>query len=164
MSEQGKLEVEEANRGARAIRSRPLTASQRRAWVDWSEPAWGPFVEAWLDRGFRLPPEGDPRDDPRTSLRSRLWEIADARPNDLGRWVREAKGRSVHDVVGHVFAKWQGLREELGPDDWDQFDAAKMASRYAGEVAARKTWTRLDDIVKGLPLGEPMPVGAGDER
>lgn len=102
-----------------ALWHHPLTRDQRAAWSSFVEEpdAWGPFVAAWLERGFRLPPHGDPHDDPRTSLRSRLWEIADARPKSLGRWVREARGTTTREVIGHVFTAWRELREEIGVDD-----------------------------------------------
>lgn len=147
MSEQGTLA---GNQVMRALATHPLTVAQRTEWKAgrWEEQpeAWGPFVEAWLDRGLRLPPEGDPRDDPDTSLRSRLWPIAEARPNDLGRWVREAKGRTVHQIIGHVFRQWRGILNDLPDDDWAAFDEAKRASRY--DPGARPSLSRIRDVLE----------------
>jgi hypothetical protein len=89
---------------------------QQEAWSSFEDEAWQPFVEAWRER-FPDPPPGSAADDPDTTLRSRLWIIADARPNDLGRWVREAKGRRVTEVLAHVFAEWSRLREDV--DDYE---------------------------------------------
>lgn len=123
-----------------------LTKAQFDAWRTFADPAWQPFKAAWLERGFCHPPEGDPRDDPRTSLRSRLWEIAQARPDDLGRWVREARGSTQREVVGHVFAMWRELREEV-PLESD-LDDAKLATRYDENARMRARLTSIRDIVE----------------
>lgn len=80
-----------------------LTRAHLDAWATFTEPAWEPFKTAWLGRGFRLPPFGNPDDEADTSQRARLWRIADDQPEALGRWVREAKGKTARDVIAHVF-------------------------------------------------------------
>ena len=129
-----------------------LTKAQFVAWSGFGHE-WDPFRDAWLGRGFFWPPEGDPRDDPDTSLRSRLWKIAEARPDELGQWVSEAPGRTPHDVIGYVFRQFNGFREEIGADDWEQFDAEKMATRYAEQGRARSTWVRIGKVIRTLPFG-----------
>lgn len=130
---------------AEVLRRCSLTRSQREAWASWDDDAWAPFVDAWFARGFRLPPTGDPGDDPDTSLRSRLWPIADARPDDLGRWVRDAKCGSAYQIVGYVFAQWRGLLNDTPDDDWATFDATKRLTRDDERHAA----VRVLDILRG---------------
>jgi hypothetical protein len=129
-----------------------LSKAQLDAWSSFGS-RWDAFKEAWLERGFFWPPEGDPRDDADTSLRSRLWKIAEARPDDLGQWVSEAPGRSAHEVIGYVFRQFNGFREEIGADDWDTFDAEKMGTRYIEQMQAHTAWTRIGKIVRTLPFG-----------
>lgn len=125
----------------------PLTPDQRAAWASFENAKWAPFVEAWLERGLRWPPEGTAGDDARTSLRSRLWEIADAQPEQLADWIREARGRTAYEVIGYVFACWRGERAETPVDDWAEFDAEKRARRDAGQRVARATWARIGDLL-----------------
>lgn len=87
-----------------------LTANQHDAWSDFVNPAWAPFKTAWLARGLRWPPAGE--QDSGSSLRDVLWQIADARPNDLAAWVTEAKGTTSHSIVKHVLDRWHGVRSE----------------------------------------------------
>lgn len=72
---------------------------------DWSSfgSEWEPFREAWTERGFRLPPN--------SKQRELLWKIADSRPEDLGRWVREApeSKRSPYEVAGFAVDRWKTL-------------------------------------------------------
>jgi hypothetical protein len=91
-------------------------ARQREAWASFSEAAWAPFVEAWRER-FPDPPVGSVEDDPDTTLRSRLWAIADVRPRSLGQWVREAPGRQATEVLAHVFREFARVRAEVSDDD-----------------------------------------------
>jgi len=81
-------------------------APQPDQWESYQREQWAPFREAWQAR-FSLPPTGA-RDGTERSQRELLWPIADARPNDLGRWVREAPGDATpFEVVGHVLRRWR---------------------------------------------------------
>jgi hypothetical protein len=110
-------------------------------WRDFSHPDWQPFKAAWTARGFIRPPSGEPTDDAGTSQRSRLWAIADARPRDLGRWVREAPGRTTHEVIDYVFTRFGEVREDigLGDEDWDE---EKRASRKSAPELLREIMKR----------------------
>lgn len=85
------------------------------AWASFGSD-WDDFRDAWVGRGLRLPPAGDPVGDD-TSQRGLLYQVLDARPADLVRWVREAKGKTARDVVAHVLEQWHGVRAEAGADD-----------------------------------------------
>lgn len=82
-----------------------LTRAQLDAWASFADPAWEPFKAAWLGKGLRLPPFGEPDDDPDTSQRARLWRIADDAPQTLGRWVAEAPCHKAHEIIAYVFAQ-----------------------------------------------------------
>jgi hypothetical protein len=111
-----------------------LTLAQLEAWQTFG-PEWGPFKNAWFGRGFRLPPMGSPNDDgERPSQRSMLWRIARERPNDLGRWVRDAPGRTTREVIAHVLRQWQFLRGSVGHDGDDDED--KRIHRLDGRSSA----------------------------
>ncbi len=56
----------------------------------------------------------------------------------------------LRDRQSAPLAQFSALREELGPDDWDQFDAQKMAARHAEQGSAGKSWTRIGDALNGL--------------
>lgn len=94
-----------------------LTRAQLDAWATFTEPAWEPFKAAWLGRGLLLPPFGNPDDDADTSQRARLWRIADDQPEALGRWVREAKGKTARDVIAYVFAQRAKVAERAESDE-----------------------------------------------
>jgi hypothetical protein len=135
------------NQIRRALQTHAFNPAQRLAWVTWwnaDEVAWGPFVAAWLDRGYRLPPEGELTDAPNTSLRSRLWPIADARPNDLGRWIREAPGRDPYDVIGYVFDQWRGVLRGLPPDE----PRPQIGRRCPTEPSRRRQMVPIRDILR----------------
>jgi hypothetical protein len=134
-----------------------LAPAERNPWRSFADrpEIWAPFVSAWLDRGFRLPPRGAAEDDPNTSLRSRLYEIADARPRDLGRWVGEATGTTPHQVVSHVFREWRELKVEAGvdprpepePDEADRRAAAGSLARVASVLRSdADDWTTSDGL------------------
>ena len=119
-----------------------LTKEQLEAWRTFSDPCWGPFREAWLERGFPWPPSGEATDDPETSVRSRLFHIAVLRPNDLGAWVRSAPRRAdAHRVVGHVFRCWAGFAQDVPFDEEDA--PSSKADREADAQALRATLARL---------------------
>ncbi len=118
-----------------------LSAEQLAAWQDFSHPRWQPFREAWLAKGFRYPPHGE-WDDPK-SQRALLWEIADARPDELAAWIRAAPGRSVRDVVGWVLERWHEARRT----------AARRADAQEVEAAAHKA-DRQGSAVSLTRIGE----------
>ncbi len=122
-----------------------LTAEQFADWKSLSSRNWGPFKAAWLARGFLNPPHGD-GDDPK-SQRSLVWEIADARPDDLARWVAEAPGRSVREVLEHVLEQWHAARKE----------GAERADAQEAESAEHKTETRADAKVSMARIGDLLP-------
>lgn len=119
-----------------------LTADQLAAWEDFSHPRWQPFREAWLSRGFYLPPHGA-WDDP-TSQRAILWEVADAYPVELGEWVRSAPGRSARDVVGFVLDRYHDARQAAA----ERADAQEAESeRHKGSRRSdASALTRLGDM------------------
>lgn len=119
-----------------------LTAEQLEAWSTFTAPQWQPFKDAWLRRGFRWPPIGSPDSDD-TSQRGLLWQIADARPDDLGLWVGQAKGISPRDVIAFVLDRWHGAREAAGIED-AEWSATKERERHD-----RQPMTRLNEILAG---------------
>lgn len=82
------------------------------AWSTFTRPEWQPFKTAWLKHGLMWPPKGSDGDDD-TSQRGLLWQVAEARPNDLGRWVAEAKGNDPQSVIAHVLARWHAVRDGI---------------------------------------------------
>jgi hypothetical protein len=118
-----------------------LTKEQLTAWGSFSAREWQPFREAWMGRGLLWPPFGGPDDDD-TSQRGLLWQIANARPNDLGRWVRQAKGRTSREVITHVLEKWHEVRAEANVDD-DEWEERKLEERQA----ARGRMSRLGEVI-----------------
>ena len=85
-----------------------LTAKQYWAWSTFG-PEWDDFRQAWLRRGFRLPPSGR-EDEPRTQ-RTLLSEVLWSRPGDLVIWVGEAPGRTSYEVVGFVLKRWHQAQQ-----------------------------------------------------
>lgn len=126
------------------LRRHSLSAEHREAWraADFGDE-WAGFIDAWLGRGFRLPPQGEPTDDPRSSMRSRLWEILDARPDDLVRWVREARGESTYSVLGYVFGHWMDHRIDSAVEDAAALDQAKRLERIGARAEARAILAKL---------------------
>jgi hypothetical protein len=97
-----------------------LTKQQLSAWATFG-PEWAEFKAAWLERGLRHPPSGAADDE--TSQRAMLWEILEARPNDLVRWIREApKKAAAADVVGYALARWKAIKAEAGIQEVDEDD------------------------------------------
>jgi hypothetical protein len=86
------------------------------------------------------PPFGSP-DDPDTSQRGLLWQIAEARPNDLGRWVKEAELPQPKAVIAYVLDRWHEAREDAGIEDED-WSAFKVAERQT----ASSSWTRIGEL------------------
>jgi hypothetical protein len=111
-----------------------LSKAEYEAWQDFSLSSWQPFKAAWLARGFRKPPAGSATDDD-TSQRGLLWQIAQARPMDLGRWVAAAPPKATaRQVVAHVLEEWQRVRAQV---------AATPAVRNAGPENAGAILERL---------------------
>lgn len=126
-----------------------LSAKQLQAWQPYRRQEWAPFREAWLARGFRLPPVGDP-DDPRSQAHV-IWEILDNRPADLVRWVTDAPGKTSHHVVAYLIDRWQAIKAEAGVEDDSRptveddptstpESAAAILGRLGAQVAARPAW------------------------
>lgn len=88
------------------VTPRPVTPT---TWDDFTDPAWGPFREAWTARGLHLPPTD--------AQRKALWPVVDAQPNAVGTWVREARqGAKASEVVGHVLTRWRAIQDGIPPD------------------------------------------------
>jgi hypothetical protein len=88
--------------------SHTLTSKQYRAWRTFG-PEWDDFRQAWLRRGFRLPPSG--REDELRTQRTLLSEVLWSRPRDLVLWVGEAPGRTSYEVVGFVLKRWHETQD-----------------------------------------------------
>jgi hypothetical protein len=88
-----------------------LTVDELAAWGSFGSD-WDEVKAAWLARGLRLPPTGEP--DEEGSQRAVLFEVLDARPNDLVRWISEAPATSGrltgHDVIRHVLRQWHASK------------------------------------------------------
>jgi hypothetical protein len=82
----------------------------QRAWAEFPDEPWGPFKEAWVGRGLFLPPAGSPDDKPDSSQRAILFKIAESRPTDIARWVREAPGKTPRAIIDHVLRQWDALK------------------------------------------------------
>lgn len=119
-----------------------LTQRELESWSSFSTPEWSEFKHAWLGRGLHYAPFGQPDDDD-TSQRGLLWQIADARPHDLARWVREAPGRTAREVIDHVLEQWHSVRADVGVDD-PEWQEEKEAERRA----ARGAMTSIGDLIR----------------
>lgn len=122
-----------------------LTKAQLTAWRSFTDPIWQPFMAAWMERGFRLPPRGEATDEPgegEPSARAILWQIADARPNDLGRWVRGAPaGARPNEIISHVIGQWHALRSSVdSTEEPTSLGPSKSeAAEALGSIMARVT-------------------------
>lgn len=112
-----------------------LTKGQLEAWRTFDGIAesnghgrlWEPMKRAWLGRGLRLPPtEGQ---------RAILWEMLDARPTDLPRWIRSAPAtmKTGRSVIDYCLDQWHSLSREI-PEERPKA-VAGMAS--LGEILSR---------------------------
>lgn len=113
-----------------------LTKAQLEAWSAYTAPAWQPFKDAWFARGLRTPPT--------EKQRRVLWEIADARPNDLATWVIESTSRRPDRVVEYVLRQWNAFRDQLGQSLEEQeelWEARKRAARGRAPI-------RLSDLLR----------------
>lgn len=126
--------------GSRAREPR-LTKEQLTAWAGLTAAAWAPFKEAWMGRGLLLPPAGRQRE--------LLWEIADARPTDLARWVRDAPAPAEpRRIIDYVLARWHDLRRSLD-EALNEEDARLLAERADNDAAAKRAMTRIGEVLRG---------------
>jgi|GEM_PF-3445398 hypothetical protein len=113
-----------------------LTRAALDGWAAFEAKEWEPFKTAWLARGLLLPPFGDATDDADSSQRARLWKIAEDQPKALGRWVKEAPGKTAHDVLAYVFEQRAKLAAEVGVEA-AATEAKAEAEAEAGERERR---------------------------
>jgi hypothetical protein len=113
-----------------------LTKAQLDAWRTFDEESgrsgrarlWESVKRSWMGRGFRHPPT--------EKQRQILWEVLDARPQDLPRWIREAppEAKTGRAVISHVLDEWHRILREV-PKDPPKRPVAGMAS--LGEILAK---------------------------
>ena len=99
-----------------------LTKAQLEAWEKFdasSEVAgtgrlWEPTKRAWMGRGFRHPPTA--------KQRAILWELLEARPTDLPRWIREAPRnmKTTRQVIDWCLSRMGEVAEEAERRDRQQ--------------------------------------------
>ncbi len=117
-----------------------LTKAELESWSSFTAPAWAPFREAWIGRGLHRAPAGKPDDDD-TSQRGLLWQVADARPHDLARWVSEApfspnKPKSTA-IIDYVLEQWHSTRE--GVESALDIEEARWVEEVQAEAEAAIT-------------------------
>lgn len=108
-----------------------LSKTEFEAWRSFG-PEWNGVKAAWIDRGFRLPPSGEP-DDP-AGQRALLYPILTERPTSLAAWIGAAPGLSSHDVVAWTLERWKEIQAAV-PDDEPRLDEAAITADR--EQAAR---------------------------
>lgn len=107
------------------------------AWARLGTP-WARFRRAWFDRGFtRVLTERQ---------RQMLWPIVDAR-GDIYQWIAEAPGKTPGEVIDHILARWDGIREETR-------DREDQAEREKGRHHQRA-------LVGGGDAGRSLPAPDG---
>lgn len=127
---------------AREPRNEPrLTEAQLRSWDSFG-PTWSRFKEAWLGRGLLYAPFGSPDGDD-TSQRGLLYQVMDARPTDIVRWVKEAPLPSSREVITYILEQWHEVREDAGVDD-DEWEEQKVEERRT----ASGSMTRIGDFLR----------------
>lgn len=135
-SEKASRTLKRARGGTPAEEPR-LTKAQLDAWATFG-PEWEAVKWAWFGRGLLYPPAGEP-DDGDTSQRGLLWQILDAQPVNLVRWITEAPSGSARKVIVHVLARWHEVRAEVGIDDpgpvVEQRDRREAPARLGGIAA-----------------------------
>lgn len=115
-----------------------LTKGQLEGWESFG-PEWRPFKAAWLARGFRYPPSGDPGDE--TSQRSLLWQIVDARPTGIAEWIRSApKDATPRAVIQYALDRFHEIRAAVSdrPVERDLAPTKHEAAQSVGAI--------IDDI------------------
>lgn len=138
---------ESLGNGEPSAKDARLTREQYEAWGTFG-PEWAPFKMAWITRGFLFPPAGEP-DDNDTSQRGLLWQVLDARPSDLPRWVCEAPGATTRQVIQYVLDRWHEIRQSVAEDELD---------RPTATLERQADAERLSSILARLPLGEAKPT------
>ncbi len=114
---------------------------QLNAWAGLTAAAWAPFKEAWLGRGLLLPPAG--------AQRELLWEIADARPTDLARWVRDAPAPAEpRRIIDYVLARWHDFRRSL-EESLTEEERRLLAERVDVDAASKRAMTRIGEVLRG---------------
>lgn len=112
-----------------------LTEPQLDSWDSFGS-RWERFKKAWLGRGLLYAPFGSPDDDD-TSQRGLLFQVLDARPNDVVRWVEEAPKPVAREVITYILEQWHEARAAAGVDD-DEWQEAKDEERHtAGPAMSR---------------------------
>lgn len=113
-----------------------LTRKQLDQWKAWDEETsrshqprlWEPVKRAWLGRGLRHPPTPRQRDV--------LWEILDARPTDLPRWIREADpGMTSGRLIAFLLEEWHRIQREAEAREIPRPTNSGMVS--LGEILAK---------------------------
>jgi hypothetical protein len=131
---------------------RTLSREQHEAWLEFERGAdldvWAPTLEAWAER-FPWPPMGDRYDDDQApSQRSVLWQMLDAWPTEVPRWLRQApRAASARDVLAYCVRRWHDVREAVGPDPDDEMRVAEIR---VDRAHARGVLTRVRDILAGI--------------
>lgn len=112
-----------------------FTKAQLKAWASFGSE-WDGVRAAWVGRGFRHPPSGGP-DDP-SGQRGLLYPIVVARPTTLPQWISEAKGKTAHEVIGHVIERWHAIQAEAGIDEaWFGAPSRDEAAAVYAELETR---------------------------
>ncbi len=117
-----------------------LTEAQLKSWTGFG-PRWSAFKEAWMGRGLYFAPFGAPDDDD-TSQRGLLFQVLDARPTDIVRWVREAPVPQSREVITYILEQWHDVRDSAGVPD-DEWEEAKREEQRAASGAM----TRIGALV-----------------
>jgi hypothetical protein len=137
------------------VRARPLTAREREAWAGFPHE-WDAFKAAWLAKGFRLPPFGDV-EDPK-GQRAMLWEVLDARPTDLVRWIRASRATTPFDVIGDVLRKWHPIQDQAREADQAPRRARVDQPTPLGDILAKL-------VVPTVGGADPVPrMSAPDDQ
>jgi hypothetical protein len=118
-----------------------LSKSELQAWSTFGSE-WDGVKAAWIGRGLRLPPTGGPIEGDDSTQRGVLFQVLDARPTDLVAWIREAPGKTSHDVIGHVLTRWHEIRAQVGADEdlekaWGVQPTKSEAIETVGQIMAR---------------------------
>ena len=119
-----------------------LDRRQLEAWASFGQE-WELVRAAWLARGLRQPPSGTADDEDADSQRAILWQVLDAQPMQLPRWIADApKGISAARVVAHVLECWHATRDEAiaAAQDQEQRWATERAAEQESAPAAVETW------------------------
>jgi hypothetical protein len=123
---------------ARDTRGPRLTREELIAWSHLKAAAWSSFKEAWMARGLRMPPT--------PAQRELLWEIADARPTDLARWVRAAPTPKADEIVAYVIERWELLRSAID-EALEADELTRLELLAEDRAAAKRVMTRIGEML-----------------